>query len=310
MFLLADSGPHPNRILIFGRERILILNESNHWFVDGTFKTTPPLFYQVYVVLAERLGYVHPLLYALLPNKQQATYSNMLAMIKDIMPQLPLNPRYISCDFELAAILAFQRAFDNVEIHGCFFHLTKNLKKQLGRLHLTARYNTDPEFAVLVRSITSLAFVPIQDLDQAVDRLSEHLPVDLQALLQWFEDIGRPNRRGNGRRDAMFPPEMWSVYQRVINNQDRTNNHAEAAHRRLQVELGMNHPTLWKFITAQVQKGRDVVYEQLVAGRTPPKKLKKYRDADSRIRRIVTDYHNRNVIAYLRGISINYEMEP
>ncbi|KAK4882164.1 hypothetical protein RN001_005483 [Aquatica leii] len=96
----------------------------------------------------------------------------------------------------------------------------------------------------------------------------------------------RPNRRGNGRRRAIFPIKIWSVYDRVLNNVDRTNNHAEAAHRRLQEELGMNYPYLWAYITAlkKVQKGRDVFYEQMLAGRSPPKKLKKCRDADRRIK--------------------------
>ena len=63
-----------------------------------------------------------------------------------------------------------------------------------------------------------------------------------------------------------------------MNDEDRTNNHAEAAHRRLQNKLGMQHPTIWKFIDSlkRVQRGRDLYYEQLIAGQTPPIKLKKF----------------------------------
>ncbi|KAK5648373.1 hypothetical protein RI129_003265 [Pyrocoelia pectoralis] len=104
--------------------------------------------------------------------------------------------------------------------------------------------------------------------------------------------------------------EMWNLYDRTINRNNRTNNNCEAAHRRLQSELGMNHPTIWKFLDGlrKVQKGRDTYHEQLVAGNQPQMKLKKYRDADERILRIVTEYRNRTEVEYLRGIAHNYQM--
>nr|CAD7259855.1 unnamed protein product [Timema shepardi] len=50
--------------------------------------------------------------------------------------------------------------------------------------------------------ISALAFVPENDLDQALDLWAEELPDNLQPLIDWFEDnyIGRRNRRGVGRR--------------------------------------------------------------------------------------------------------------
>jgi hypothetical protein len=68
--LLDDSRSSLDRILIFGRLKSLdILERSKIWFCDGTFKTAPPLFAQVYVILVKDIGGVHPLIYALLPNK-------------------------------------------------------------------------------------------------------------------------------------------------------------------------------------------------------------------------------------------------
>lgn len=58
--------------------------------------------------------------------------------------------------------------------------------------------------------ITALAFVKIEDIDKAVDKLTEYLPDELHEFLDWFEDnyIGCKNRSKNGRRPALFPPPL------------------------------------------------------------------------------------------------------
>ena len=80
-FLLYDSGPETQWILIFGTQSNLeMLRLSDFWLDDGTFKTAPPLFTQVYVVHTlrggpqpMRDGHLLPSLFVLLPNKTEAT---------------------------------------------------------------------------------------------------------------------------------------------------------------------------------------------------------------------------------------------
>lgn len=311
-FLLWDSGEGDNnRILIFGRESIgQWSNQITRMYVDGTFSLAPVLFSQIYVVLANRGGFVLPILYALLPNKEGETYRRMFNAVRELWPNL--NPSSISIDFEQASIGAVRENFPNCAIHGCLFHLTKNMKHKLASEGLLRRYNTDPEFASNARMIVALSFVPITDLDIAVETLSNAVSDDLTPIINWFEDsyIGRQNRNRT-RRPALFPPQCWSVYQRTINGEDRTNNYAEAAHRRLQAEFGMNHPNIWKFIDGikTVQKGHELLYAQFIHGDQPTLKRRKYLDADIRIRRIVESYHERNILEYLKGISHNFLME-
>jgi len=110
------------------------------------------------------------------------------------------------------------------------------------------------------RIIPALAFVPVQDLDAAFQELSDNSHPGQQPVLDWLEDnyIGRPTQRG--RRPPVFPHEMWNVHDRVVQHLDCTNNHAEATHWRIQAELQMDHPTLWKFIDGlkKVQKCHDI----------------------------------------------------
>ena len=59
--------------------------------------------------------------------------------------------------------------------------------------------------------------------------------------------------------------------------QDRTNNYAEASHRRLQSEPGVQHPNIWRFIDGvrKAQKSRDIDYESMIAGQTPVRKRRR-----------------------------------
>ena len=105
MFLLYDSGPDPERILIFGTcQNVDMLINSQHWLADGTFKTAPTLFQQVYVIHALRGepnpfldGHVLPSLYVLLPNKTQVRYTKMWNQIYLLCPHA--HPLHMLMDF-------------------------------------------------------------------------------------------------------------------------------------------------------------------------------------------------------------------
>ncbi|KAG4076864.1 hypothetical protein HA402_006574 [Bradysia odoriphaga] len=57
-FLLYDSGPSPNRILIYSTERNLqMLRKSDVLSMDGTFDIVPPLFSQLYTMQGLSLHY-------------------------------------------------------------------------------------------------------------------------------------------------------------------------------------------------------------------------------------------------------------
>ncbi|XP_022161009.1 uncharacterized protein LOC111027092, partial [Myzus persicae] len=175
-----------------------------------------------------------------------------------------------------------------------------------------SRYKNDVDFSLFIKMVVALSFVPIEDLDATIQQLGDDSPECLQSLLDWFEDnyVGRVNRNGRGRRPALFPPHIWNLHLRVLNGQDRTNNHAEAANMRLNVEMGVQHSSFWSFINClrRVQAGRDVFYSQLEVGKSPLKKLKKFIDADKRILRLVLCYKTRTKISFLRGIAQNISL--
>ena len=73
--------------------------------------------------------------------------------------------------------------------------------------------NNNTDFALHAKMVTALSFVPNDDIDRHVVALAAALPGELVPLLNWFEVnyIGRPYRRGTGRRQPLFPTEMWNT---------------------------------------------------------------------------------------------------
>ena len=95
-----------------------------------------------------------PRLFALLPDKKEASYHHILSTLLNLRP----NCRPVTCllDFEQALHNAFASVFPAVETVGCVFHL--------GLLGESKRYNTDASFQLKIKSYCALAFLPIDDI--------------------------------------------------------------------------------------------------------------------------------------------------
>ena len=96
--------------------------------------------------------------------------------------------------------------------------------------------------------LVALALVPPMEIINVFESLHDVIPDELDDLVLYFEDtwIGRPCRR-RGRRNVMFPPSVWSVYEHVVSEHPRTNNSLEGWHRAMQMSVGHMHPTIYKF---------------------------------------------------------------
>ena len=82
-FLKWDSGPANDRILLFATDAGLdCLTRSEHWFADGTFKSRPLLFDQLFTIHAYKSDgdnvLCFPVAYCLTPNRTTATYRRIL----------------------------------------------------------------------------------------------------------------------------------------------------------------------------------------------------------------------------------------
>ncbi|XP_025192763.1 uncharacterized protein LOC112592834 [Melanaphis sacchari] len=316
-FLLFDNyeinGPTKNRILIFcTREGLELMSESEHWFADGTFKSAPSIFTQIYTIHVLIYNTVIPVVFALLPDKSTSTYSYL---IKTLKSHIPLNPKTIMTDFEQSAILAFKEIFPNIISRGCHFHLSQCVWRKIQSIPtIHEKYITDAEFCIQIRLLPALAYVPVSDVIASFEHLCEsdyyieHEEL-FRPLLDYFEDtwLGKTVRKR--RRGPTFPLEMWNCYDAI--DLPKTNNSVEGWNRGFNHLLGSCHPTLWKLIEGfkQEQTNTEMKIEQYIRGQNPIKKKKKYQDTALRILEIQKQYTERNILNYLKGIAYNLSLQ-
>ena len=165
-FCLFDSWPEENRVdlvFIFSTFKNLeMLSKCNSWFADGTFKTVPKLFTQLYTIHAKCNGRVFPLIYGLRPNMQRATYDSFLTALSDMRDDL--TSVHLLTDFEKPTMQSFQYHFPGVTISGCLFHLSQNIYKHVQEYGLQVEYSQHEDFALVVRMVLAFAFCPPADV--------------------------------------------------------------------------------------------------------------------------------------------------
>ena len=114
--------------------------------MDGTFKSTPRPYKQIFTVHGMYLGHCVHLVTCLLTGNTIAHYTVVLSAIKERILQITgveWQPTEFVCDFEQAIIASVEDEFPLAGIDGCYFHFTKNLWKQVSDLGLIIPYRNN-----------------------------------------------------------------------------------------------------------------------------------------------------------------------
>ena len=313
-FLYYDSEGDKKRFLIYTTERNLDrLTTCKIWQCDGTFRSVPTIFTQLYTLHGHIDGKLVPLVYVLLPGKTLSLYKKVLQIIKKGRPNM--KPQIIISDFEQAFISAAEKVFPRAEFHGCYFHFTQCIYRHVQSSGLQSRYGTDEDFAISIKMLAALAFIPEEIMTTAYDQLkhTEYYQANkkgvLKPIIAYFEDTWIGKKKRNQRTRPIFDISLWNCFSAIMNDGPRTNNQVEGWHNGFNQRVSKSHATMGKFLTTikQEQSVTESVWENYLAGRVvAPPKRRKYVKYDQRIKRAATNFDPENdVVEYLRGQSHN-----
>jgi len=75
-------------------------------------------------------------------------------------------------DFEQALFDAFNDVFTNTKIRGCYFHFGQYIWRKIQTISdIREKYISDADFALNIKQVMPLAFIPVPDVVDTFDEL-------------------------------------------------------------------------------------------------------------------------------------------
>ncbi|XP_078520302.1 uncharacterized protein LOC144819656 [Lissotriton helveticus] len=309
-FLLHDNNNPEKRLLIFSTTRNLATLENTEiWMMDGTFKSTPHPFNQIYTIHGNINHTTIPLVFGLLPDRQSSTYTEFLSVIKT--KTLNKSPRKVIIDFEIQMINTICKLYPDTQIQGCFFHFSQAYWRKIQKTSLAEDYMSDSKLQYELKKLTALCFVPpdfVDDFYTAIIQSDYFIANEekLAPLLNYFEGtwIGNLSRSGS-RRKPRFPIEWWNCYLTCLEGGAKTNNSIEGWHNSFNKSIGRSHPNFYHFleILKKEQSFQEMRMAQSLSGMLNPRVTRRSREMTERLQSKLQQFPLMGTSDYLESIA-------
>ncbi|CAF1133985.1 unnamed protein product [Brachionus calyciflorus] len=142
----------------------------------------PAYFEQVYTIHGLINGKCVPLVYGLLPKKNEIIYVKFLQTIADELEQ---HPKSVSSDFERAFLNSVEQVFPNSNLYGCFFHYKQAIWRKIQELGLSVPYSKCQQHRKILKLAQVLAYVPPADVKYLFNKMKS----ELDSNLEYFENV-------------------------------------------------------------------------------------------------------------------------
>ena len=273
-------------------EQLDLLSETRFLVADGTFKTAPDPYRQVYTFHGIIGGRRIPLVFALMEQRTTAHYIRLLELISRYVLRVTAtvwDPQLIVTDYEIGFMNARIQCLPNCVHRGCLFHIDKAIFKKVKRYGLERAYRNNDDIKAYIRKIMALPFLPVLLLRNSYNLLKRRC----RRLIRRNPRLARLNRYFERTwLNGGFPIPLWNCFNRPVRL--RTTNAVEGWNFRWNRRVGLTHPNLWFFIIA-LKKEEAVVHRsirQFRRNQPPPQQRRNYRRLNRVIQSLRDDYQN------------------
>jgi len=241
-FLLINDNQY-NIVIFCTVENLNFLSNMNTFYVDGTFKSCPKIFMQMFTIHTIHNNHYIPLIFCLLPNKQKEIYTQTFRMLCNECEKLNLKflPQTIYVDFEEAIHNSILSVWPEINIKGCRFHLGQSWWRKIQNLGLTNEYKSDSELSKYLKYFFGLPFLHPEEVENCfIEDIMSIQPND--SKIREFTDYVFDNYINE---ESRFPPKIWSEFNASTM---RTTNSCESFHSHFNSMFYTAHPNIYQFL--------------------------------------------------------------
>ena len=211
--------------------------------MDGTFKSCPKSFYQIYNIIGKdkKTGMIIPLIFILMSHKSYDSYFYVFDFIQKLLKkekiELDIKNIFFMLDFEKASRRALKTIFPDSRILGCYFHYVKALWSKAKKEGLTKK-NIIFDTYILIFAFKMFQFIQQNKKGEFIEEIKKLYSEKKQyeKFISYFE---RNWRHCNFLNLAVLEQEEID---------ERTDNQCEIFHRKLNQIINNPHPKVSKLI--------------------------------------------------------------
>ena len=230
----TDGKVTARHIILATPMQLDLVKKCRTIYIDGTFSCVKKPYYQLFSIHSflrceENIKQV-PLVNVIMSGKTRSDYNSVFAELKTHLGDA-FNPDSCMVDYEVAIWQSLVESFPDIVIHGCHFHFSQAINRNVNQYGLSLEYKTEGAIRRIIKGIYSLPYLPPRDMLPAFNSIANNARQEetCEKLMKFLDYV-----ESTWFRSSIWRPYNISVYNRLV----RTNNDLEGYHNRLNSRCG------------------------------------------------------------------------